>query len=107
MNIPLPVIESILLETDYNTLQNTRELQSEYLRKKTQHNTYKDSIKNNNLINMKWLHDNGRLWEHWTFISAVESGNLEIMKWLHENGCPMHEDTLQYAAKHGNLENMK
>ena len=36
---------------------------------------------------MKWLKENGYLWNSLTFTSAARNRNLENMKWLKENGC--------------------
>ena len=59
MQIPQQLVDLILLETDYTTLQNTRELQSGYIQKCTKYTNYKQAIKEGNLHNMKWLRDNG------------------------------------------------
>jgi len=62
---------------------------------------------NGNLVNMKWLHSKGCEFGFNTFCESAFNGNLENMKWLYANGCPFDDNTFNSAARNGNLDNMK
>ena len=94
MNFLLPqeLQDKIFLYLDYKTLKNCRELQSEFVKCITQYNNFVDAAKNKNLKNMKWLKDQGVLWEeneNIIFFYAGINGDLQMLKWLKEQGCPL------------------
>ena len=43
---------------------------------------------NGDLQKLKWLRENGEIFDEQTFFYAAEKGNLDNMKWLREIGCP-------------------
>ena len=105
--LPTDIWNKIWLSfVDEETLKNTRELQSDYVKKWTESFKMQDAAKHGNLGNLKWLLAN-KFCKN-TFPSATaKHGNLEIMKWLLENNCPWNSYTFYQAAEYGNLENMK
>ena len=46
-----------------------------------------------NLENIKWLRENGCIWNECTFEHAIENDDLEIIKWFRDNGCPYSKIT--------------
>ena len=71
MQVPQQLIDLIFLETDYTTLQHTRELHSGYIQKCTKYDNHQDAAEHGNLENMKWLRDNGYHWGESTFYHAT------------------------------------
>jgi hypothetical protein len=53
---------------------------------------------------LKYLYDNGCPWTHRTLYYAARSNDLKTMKYLHENGCPWHKEVCEVAAEYGRLE---
>jgi len=60
-----------------------------------------ESIKNDNLSNVKWLEDNG-----YTVMSDTQYDHIDVMRWLQDNGCPWNEYAFARAAQHINLDVM-
>jgi hypothetical protein len=105
--LPQEIIDKIFLELDYENLEETRAIQSEYVQKCTEYFNITDASKNGNLENMKWLKEQGCPWNDYTFEYAATNGNLENMKWLKEQGCSLNIHVFNAATENGNLENMK
>lgn len=57
LNLPIEIQDKIFLYLDYESLQNTRDFQSEYVLSKTKFCTYREAILDNNLENIKWLYN--------------------------------------------------
>ena len=56
--LPQEIIEKILNYSDFDTIKNTRELQSKYFQNKTKFFNIKDAILDNNYENVVWLLNN-------------------------------------------------
>jgi hypothetical protein len=56
---------------------------------------------------LKYLHDNGCLWNVLACKGAARGGHLEVLKYLHDNGCLWDKDRYCYAAVGGHLEVVK
>ena len=85
---PREILDLIYLHLDYKTLEQSREIQSEYVKKITQYETMYEAAKNENLSMLRWLKENCCPWDSGTFVAAKENGNAEILCWLKEHGCP-------------------
>ena len=87
---------------DFDSLVNSRVLQTKYVKECTESNDIIDAIKGSNLKNMKWIYEfkEGFEWFSYFFDVAAEYGNIKIMKWMKTKGCPWDEDTFQYAAEY-------
>ena len=62
---------------------------------------------NGNLDMIKYLHENGCLWDVQTCMRAANNNRLEVLKYLRENGCPWNEWTCCMAALNGHLDVLK
>lgn len=88
MKLLQEIQDIIFLNLDYISLDKTRELQSDYIKKVTQRGEISKVALDGNLENMKWLKEQGCTLDTLTFVCAVQNGNLENVKWLKEQGCP-------------------
>jgi len=59
---------------------------------------------NGHLECLKYMHENGCVWNVATSLYAAREGHLECLKYMHENGCKWHPETTFVAAAHGQLE---
>lgn len=96
----------------FETLERTRELQSQYVQNCTKFNTYNEAILNNHvaatvLDNVKWLKYWSCPFDEYTSSEATTIGNLELLKYLHEVGCPINQETMHCAIRFGDLEIIK
>ncbi|KAJ3268986.1 hypothetical protein HDV01_001974, partial [Terramyces sp. JEL0728] len=57
-SLPVELWDRIWLLCDKETLENTRELQSEYVKRATEHFVFNEAARNGNLEIMKWLKEN-------------------------------------------------
>ncbi len=57
--LPQEILDKIFLYLDYKTLENCRELQSEFVKSTTQYDNFYDAAKNGNLKALKWLKEQG------------------------------------------------
>ncbi|GFH46455.1 hypothetical protein CTEN210_02929 [Chaetoceros tenuissimus] len=55
------------------------------------------------LNTLKWLRENGILWNEQTCEVAAESGNLEALMWAKSNGCPWDVKAISVAVIRGDL----
>ena len=65
------------------------------------------SAENGHLECLKYVHENGCDWNWMTCYKAAENGHLECLKFVHENGCKWNSFTCSYAALNGHLECLK
>jgi hypothetical protein len=64
--IPQELEDKVFLYLDFETLENTRIIQSYYAKKTTKFKDINDATLNNNLDNMKWLRNNDCPWSRGT-----------------------------------------
>lgn len=108
MQLPNEIQDQIYLFLDYETLENSRELQSEYIKKVTKWDDYEKAIRDRNLDNVKWLYYQQKLKPKATHLqTAARLGQFEIMKFLYSVNCPMNMYVSQAAAQFGDLEILK
>ena len=101
-------IENIIFQyLDFETLEKTRHLQSDYVKMVTKYGTILSAIANNNIANLKWLKSIGYEFPLTAFLYAILSGNYSTLLWLEENNCPKNGKEVIYAACIGNLEFVK
>jgi len=62
------------------------------------------AAKSGNLAILKYLHQQGCLFDEETCSAAAGNGHLETLRWLREQGCPWHEGTCARAALWGHWE---
>lgn len=118
--LPQEIQDKIFLELgpdDFETLERTRVIQSEYVRQCTQFDNMEEAVKNGNLNNMKWLHSQEDEWSNiWDddlepFIETMNIINndikLTILKWLHRIGRPFDDNIFTEAVRIGDLNIMK
>ena len=110
-NLPNEINDKIFLllfRDNYHTLFETREIQSDYVKRLTAYDNIYDAIKFGNLDNIKWVRANGHSWNNRTFMHAVRCGNLVNMNWLINNGCPwQYNDVYSYAISYSKLHIMQ
>ena len=133
-NLPKEVIDRIFLWLPWNILENTREIQSKYVKDISKYETMSEAIIYKNLRNIEWLLNCGYLleistiyyvakngdlesvkwlrgrkcpWSKLVFNGAACNGHLDIIKWLFYNGCPWDKDTFSWAVQYGNIEIME
>ena len=109
---PEDVLARIFLEyCDYESIINTRFLQTERVRVMTQGNSMTRAIHANNLMNMKWIFRNYQVPRYQLraahFHEAATGGNLVLMQWLLDNNCPWDTRTFTSAARRGDLNIMQ
>src|SRR6478736_2207739 len=74
--LPTDIWNKIWLSfVDEETLMNTRELQSDYVKKRTESFSMQDAARNGNLVNLKWLLANKYEFCKSTFSLAAKHGN--------------------------------
>ena len=104
--LPGEIRDNIFLYLEWETLNNTRELQSKYVKYATECNNYRDATNYRNLENIKWIFKYTKYpWDNVTYSYAARSGNLDIIKWFFKMGCPWCEWTFAYAT--GDITIMK
>ena len=81
--LPQEIQDKIFLYLDYNTLEKTRVLQSDYVKKITRYDNYIDAV--NDSTDRKWINNNG-VWE------ASKKGNLDNIKWLLSNKVAVNDN---------------
>lgn len=102
-NLPVELKDKIFEYVDYNTLCNTRPLQSEYIQHKTRYKSYFTCIKNGgSLDNLKWIYEND-LDEFNTFIyeKAIRFCNFEAIKWFWSIGGKNFRSNINNAIEAG------
>ena len=109
--LPTDVVNDMLMEyCDHETLCNTREFQSQRVRRCTQFDDMKSAIKAGNLENAKWIARRNNEWKEYGnnyLSSAARGGYLQCLKWLFQalGSSVMNEGWLYaYAARGGQLE---
>lgn len=60
-----------------------------------------------NLKFMKYLHENGFIWDKETCNRAAQCGHLNCLEYAHENGCPWDSETMDIASENGHLNCIK
>ena len=110
ISLPEDIWNHIFLNyCDFDSIVTTRMLQSRYVKQCTQEKDFKLAIEANNVSNVKWIYQCGKVeLKEIHFNAAAKCGALSIMKWLKSNECPLdyYSSAFQYAAQYGNLENM-
>ena len=53
---------------------------------------------------LKWLRENGCLWDESTTDAAVYNKDNKTLNWALENGCPFSERTLKYFIKNNDFK---
>lgn len=102
-------IEDMIFQyLDFETLEKTRHLQSDYVKMVTQYGHINWAVKNNNLLNAKWLKQIGQEFDILTVFYAISNDNKPMILWLEENNCHLlAEKATAGAAAMGNLELVK
>lgn len=101
------IIDMIFLYCDWDTLDKTRNLQSNYVKNITEYNDMKYAALYGNFTNLKWLYFNGSILYHNVFEYAAKntkSNIIEILSWLKEKKCPYRSETLYYNYMHINID---
>ncbi len=89
--LPQELYDLIFLDLDFSTLENCREIQSEFVKSTTLYSNFNDAIKCDNFKALKWLKEQGYTWDWNTYTIALENGNLKIIEWLKDQGCGPHQ----------------
>ena len=69
--------------------------------------SYSEAIRNNNFKIVRWLKRRRISLSTKTFSTAAESGNLKILEWLKRKKCPWDYNCLNSAIKSGNVSVIK
>lgn len=114
-HIPDEIQHKVFLCCNYVTLQNTRQIQSQYTIRKTQYNTVSDCIANNNYDSVSWIiqykhqtiedilkYSHIQLLQHllkilpnvYIFSEAAKAGNIETITNLFALHCKCDQETL-------------
>ncbi len=109
MKLPQELEDIIFLNLNFDTLVECREIQSAYVKKCTEYNSFGIAAEKGNLHCIRYLFSQGlKPSKYYSFNlmnEAADNGHLEIVIWLHENrteGCTTW--AMDYAAKNGHLE---
>ena len=103
--LPIELMDMMWLNCDKETLEKTRDLQSNYIKEITQYFDVNDSAKNGNIKNLKWLYNKGNKLNYLTFENAVFNGNLIILDWLLNNKCPyVYNRIIYHISKKDNVD---
>jgi ankyrin repeat protein len=111
--LPTEIQDRIFLQfsphdSDWKTLQNTRELQSSYVRRRTAYNRAELAAQHNNIDNMKWLYYHNKYPDNFILIRCViPYNNFEMFKWLVDKGVRIDNQDFDIAAYYGKLDIMK
>lgn len=116
--LPIEIQDRIFLQfspygSDRTTLQNTRELQSSYVKRSTVYYTVEMTAQYNNLDNMKWLYYHNNYDVNYypaNFVLiryAIQNSNFEMFRWLADKGIELGNQDFDRAAYYGNLDIMK
>ncbi len=106
--VPQELLDIIFMELDFSSIEKSRSLQSDYVKKCTEYITLYKSVENGNLHCLKYLFSKGQCAKYSLMDMAAENGHLEIVIWLHENrkeGCTIK--AMDMAAKNGHLDVVK
>lgn len=101
------IIDMIFLYCDWDTLNKTRKLQSNYVKNITEYNDMKYAALYGNFKNLKWLYFNGSILYHNVFeysAKNTKSNIIEILSWLKEKKCPYRSETLYYNYMHIHID---
>jgi hypothetical protein len=130
--------DNVFLKLSWKDLEETRSLQSDYVKNKTKYNDIEEATSNNNLDNIQWLHskiiEHNELarkatrcyscqynmigcndcilnklikLNHKIFNIATRNDNIIIMNWLLDNGYKSDHNTFSIAAENGSRDTMK
>lgn len=105
----------------FEDLENSRFLQSEYVKECTKWcEEYECAVEENNLKNLKWMHQYSLNTDGYSIemqeedditgdllSKAAEGGHWEVVKWLRQVGCAWSKSTFVKFARGGDLETMK
>jgi len=105
--LPREIIDKIFLYLDFKTLQNTREIQSDYVKKCTEFDSASIAAFNGNIMNMKWLiyndyKENYRY--HYAFKYCMFNDDVETIKWFIEKGFKCDKYLITLTERFGNVE---
>lgn len=102
MILPQEILDKIFLYSDYNTLKNCRELQSDHIKKCTEYFDLIQCIEQNgDILNFKWIYsDKDNHNPNISYINyAVSCQRHDIVKWLRSIGVTWDTCTLAYAVE--------
>ena len=108
--LPDDIWSLIFLEyCDFDSLVNSRVLQTKYVKGCTESNIMFNAIEASNLKNVKWIHQciKGFKWRTTNLMFAAINGDLEMMMWMKTNGCPWDSYTFRFAAENCNGTNFE
>ncbi len=94
MKLPQEIIDIIMLHLPYSTLDRTREIQSDWVKYSTFHESIYTTVKCRNKKNLMWLLKNNYPLDSVMFGRAIGTYNLELLKVLRTHGCPWDESAI-------------
>ena len=111
LQLPEDIFLIILEYCDEESILNTRDFQSLWVRRFTETTNFLQAVKSQNLQNMMWIKKrNANIFMGINLkicAYTAKQGNLNILKWLKKNGCPWDEDTFESAACNGDMETLE
>lgn len=102
MKLQYELQDMIFLETDYDTLSNTRIIQSPYVKKVTEYSEISSAAYIDNLDNMKWLYKQGSKWSMDKSGKIGKCKNLSIIELLDKHEFIWNTDTVITAMECNN-----
>jgi ankyrin repeat protein len=104
--LPIEIQDKIFLYFDYENLERTRELQSQYVKDRTKYDNLPDVIRNSNcdkfINNVKWLLDQGidpAADDNYAIKLASSNGHTEIVRLLLDDPRVDPAASANYAIK--------
>lgn len=82
MRLPIDIIDRIFLNLPWKKLEQTREIQSNYVKKATKYNNYIEAIHDNNIQCIEWLSYRKLVLDIGVIEEARSSKNEKILKWI-------------------------
>lgn len=104
MRLPQEIIDMILLKLPYSTLQRTRDIQNNWVKYSTYHESIYKSIKCRNKRNLLWLIKNNYPLDSVLFERVIGTYNLELLKVIRDEGCPWDENAILSALAHHRMD---
>lgn len=104
MKLPQEIIDIIFLYLPYNTLKRTREIQTDWVKNYTFHESIYKCVKFKNKKNLIWLIKNNYPLDSVLFERVIGTYNLEFLKFLKLNGCPWDENSIISSLIHCKMD---
>lgn len=108
--LPQEILDKVFLYLDWNTLSNTRKIQSDYVKKITEFEHAEIAAFDRNISNMKWLIYNRDITDvslRYAFKYVMYNDDIETVKWFLDSRYKPYKQNkyiIDLAERFGNPE---